>query len=128
LTIPKNGEILQKSLYLFPRLPQKTMPTAPFRYYFEFRQGPTGTAVIEAVYHSEGREAYTAGANPRYEYSIKDHAGGEEGLLILDLELVHQEYHLLLLITPIVIMHLDKSRGVKRQLINFQQALLPGSG
>jgi RHS repeat-associated protein len=29
--------------------------------------------VIEAVYHSEGRVAYTAGANPRYEYSIKDH-------------------------------------------------------
>lgn len=26
------------------------MPTTPFRYYFEFRQTPTGNAVIEAVY------------------------------------------------------------------------------
>lgn len=104
------------------------MPTNPVTYYFEFRQGPTGNAVIEAVYHSEGRVAYTAGANPRYEYSIKDHPRGEEGLLISDLKLVHQDYHLLLLISPIIIMHLDKSRGVKGQLINFQQALLPGSG
>lgn len=51
------------------------MPTNPLTYYFEFRQNPTGNAVIEAVYHSEGRVAYTAGANPRYEYSIKDHLG-----------------------------------------------------
>jgi RHS repeat-associated protein len=42
---------------------------------FEFRQGPKGNAVIEAVYHSEGRVAYTAGANPLYEYSIEDHLG-----------------------------------------------------
>jgi RHS repeat-associated protein len=51
------------------------MPTNPVTYYFEFRQAPTGNSVIEAVYHSEGRVAYTAGANPRYEYSIKDHLG-----------------------------------------------------
>ncbi len=37
------------------------------------RCNPGDTMVIEAVYHSEGRVAYTAGANPRYEYSIKDH-------------------------------------------------------
>ncbi|MDX2246624.1 MAG: hypothetical protein SF052_07615 [Bacteroidia bacterium] len=41
----------------------------------EYRQNPIGNAEIEAIYHSEGRVAYTAGANPKYEYSIKDHLG-----------------------------------------------------
>ncbi|MEZ4826281.1 MAG: hypothetical protein R3C61_08300 [Bacteroidia bacterium] len=26
---------------------------------------------IEAIYHTEGRVAYTAGANPKYEYTLK---------------------------------------------------------
>ncbi len=41
----------------------------------EYRQAATGNAVIEAVYHPEGRVFYTAGASPRYEYTIKDHLG-----------------------------------------------------
>ncbi|MEZ4826283.1 MAG: DUF6443 domain-containing protein [Bacteroidia bacterium] len=41
----------------------------------EYRQNPIGNAEIEAIYHSEGASAYTAGANPKYEYTIRDHLG-----------------------------------------------------
>jgi len=41
----------------------------------EYRQGTTGTPMIEAIYHPEGRVFYTSATTSRYEYSIRDHLG-----------------------------------------------------